>query len=116
EPEVVAGTLGDPDQGPRVFREAAPTPTWPGPEELEADASVVAHAEDDLTDIGTHRLTDVGDGVDEGDLGGEEGVRRVLDGLGRSGVGDDDRRLDAFEQGGDTPGRRLILAPDHDAV
>ena len=81
--EVVAGLLGDADQGPGVLGEARPPQPGPGPQELEADPLVVAHPEDDVADVGADRLAQVGDGVDEADLGGQEGVGGVLDRLGR---------------------------------
>ena len=61
----------------------------PGPQVVEADAVVVGHAEHDVADIGAHRLAQVRHGVHETQLGGQEGVGGVLDGLGRGRVGDD---------------------------
>ncbi len=77
---------------------------------------VVAHAEHDVAHVGADGFAQVGDGVDERDLGGEERVGGVLDGLGRCRVGDDDRRLDLAEQRGDADGRSLVLGADHDAI
>ena len=76
-------------QRPRVLREAGTAPPRAGPEELVADALVVAHAEHDVVHVGADRLAHGGDGVDEADLRGEEGVGGVLDRLGRRRVGDD---------------------------
>ena len=114
--EVVAGVLGDANEGAGVFREATPAPAWARLEELEADAAVVAHAQHDLAHVGAHGLAQVGHGVDERHLGGQEGVRRVLDGLGRRRVGDDHGRLNALEQGRHSARSGLVLAADHDAV
>ena len=114
--EVVAGVLGDAHERPRVLREAAPTPARARAEELEADALVVAHAEDDVVHVGADRLAHGGDGVDEADLGGEEGVGGVLDRLGRRRVGDDERGGDAEVERRDPDGGRLVVGADDDAV
>ena len=114
--ERVAGGVGDVDQRPRVLGEAAPAPARAGLEELVADALVVAHAQHDVLDVGADRLAHGGDGVDEADLGGEEGVGRVLDRLGRRRVGDDDRRGHPDVERGHPHGGRLVVAADHDAV
>ncbi len=72
--------------------------------------------EHDVVDVGAHGLADRGDGVDEADLGGEEGVGGVLDGLCRRGVGDDERRGHRHVQRLDPDGRRLVVGPDDDPV
>ena len=99
--EVVARVVGRVEQCGGVLREARPTPARPRVQELEADARVVSHPEHDIANVGMHGFADVGDGVDERDLRGEEGVRRVLDHLCRHRVGHDDRSLDALVQIGD---------------
>ena len=81
-----------------------------------ADAAVVAHAEGDVLDVGADRLAHGGDGVDEGDLRGEERVGGVLDRLGRRRVGDDHRRGDPEVQRRHPHGGGLVLGADHDAV
>ena len=71
---------------------------------------------DDLAHVGVHRFAQVGDRVDERDLGGEERVRRVLDHLGRRRVGHEDRRLHVAVEVGDAHRDRGVVAPDHDAA
>src|SRR5438552_7747725 len=61
EPEVISGVLGNTNQRVRILGKATPAPAWARFEELEADAAVVAHAQNDLTHIGAHCLADVGD-------------------------------------------------------
>ena len=109
-------SVGDLEQRPRVLREAAPAPARAGAEEVLADALVVAEAEHDVVDVGADALADRRDGVDERQLGGEEGVGGVLDRLGRRRVGDDDRRGDAEVQRRHLDRRRLVGAADDDAV
>ena len=74
--EVVAGVAGELLEGGDVLREAAAAVADSGLQELRADAGVEAHAARDLGDVGADLLADVGDLVDEGDLGGQEGVAR----------------------------------------
>src|SRR5690606_23151066 len=64
-----------------------------GPEEAAADAHVVTDGIRELGDVGAGDFGDLGHGVDERDLRGEEGVRRHLHELGGRVVGDDERRL-----------------------
>ena len=85
-------------------------------EELEPDARVVADAEGDLAHVGAHRLAQVGDLVDERHLRGEKRVRRVLDELGRRGVGHEDRSSQASVELGHAHGDAGVLAADDDAV
>ena len=67
-----------------VLGEAGAAVARAGVEELAADAVVEADAARHLLHVGAGLLAQVGDLVDEGDLGGEEGVGRVLDELGRA--------------------------------
>jgi hypothetical protein len=99
-----------------VADEAAAAPAGAGLEELVADAGVVAHAEGDVLDVGADGLADGGHRVDEGDLGGQEGVGGVLDRLGRGRVGDDHGGGDPDVERLDADGRRLVLGADHDAI
>ena len=98
------------------FGKQLPPQPGPGPQEGVADALVVAHAEHDVVDVGADRLAHRGDGVDEADLGGEEGVAGVLDGLGRGRVGDLERRGEAEVEPGDADGGALVVGADHDPV
>ena len=50
------------------------------------------HAARDLVDVGADLLAQIGDLVDESDLGGEEGVGSVFDQLGGAPVDIEDRR------------------------
>ena len=54
-----------------------------GMQELAADAAVEADAARHVVHVGADLLAEIGDLVDEGDLGREEGVGGVLDQLGR---------------------------------
>ena len=67
----------------RVLGEAGAAIAGPGMQELAADAAVEAHAARHLLHVGADPLAQVGDLVDEGDLGREEAVGGVLDQLGR---------------------------------
>ena len=73
-----------------VLREAGATIAEAGAEELGSDAGVGADAGGDVFDVGVDGFGQVGDGVDEGDLEGEEGVGGVLDDLGALRGGDDE--------------------------
>ena len=66
--------------------------------------------------FGPDRLAQAGHGVDEGELGGEERVRGVLDELGGGRVGDDRRRTRVAEQLGHAHGRLTVVGADDDAV
>ena len=67
-------------------------------EELAADPAVEPDAAGDVVDVGADLLAEIGDLVDEGDLGREEAVGGVLDQLGGPDAGEDDRRLDQEER------------------
>ena len=81
------------DQRQRVLGEARAAVAGAGVQEFRADAVVEADAARDVLDVGADLLAQVGDLVDEGDLGREEGVGGVLDQLGGAPVGEQDRRL-----------------------
>ena len=74
-----------------VLGQAAAAEAEAGVEELAADAVVVADGVGELLDVGAGRLAHLRHRVDEGDLGGQEGVGRDLDQLGGGEVGDDHR-------------------------
>jgi hypothetical protein len=114
--EVVAVVRGDADEGAGVFGEARPTPTRPGRQVVPPDAAVVAHPLDDVHRIGPDRLAQDGYGIDEGDLGRQEGVAGILDGLGRGRIGDEDRCPELPVQGDQLRRRFGVLAPDDDPV
>ncbi|CAO4144681.1 hypothetical protein LPLAFNJD_LOCUS1752 [Methylorubrum aminovorans] len=88
-------------------------------QELRADAVVETDAAGDLLHVGTDLLAEIRDLVDEGDLGGEEGVGGVLGQLGRAPPGEQDRRLVEVERAVDLlhdGGGAGILGADDDAV
>ena len=74
--------LRDLDQRAGVLREARAAEARAGMQEFAADAVVEPDAARDFLHVGADFLGKIGDLVDEGDLGGEEGVRRVFDQLG----------------------------------
>lgn len=76
-------------EGADVFGEAAAAEADAGAEEAASDAGVVADGVGELGDVGAGDLGDFGHGVDEGDLGGQEGVGGDLDEFGGGQVGDD---------------------------
>ena len=59
-----------------------PPKPGPGMQEFRADAVVEPDAARDFLHVGADLLAEVGDLVDEGDLGGEEGVGGVFDQFG----------------------------------
>lgn len=91
EAEVVTVLGGDGAEGGDIFREATAAVAESGFQEAGADAGVAAEALTDLFDIGIDGFADIGDGVDERDLEGEEGVGGVLDKFGALGGGFDER-------------------------
>jgi hypothetical protein len=72
------GVLRGLDQRDGVLREARAAEAGPGIQEFRADAVVEADAAGDLLYIGADLFAEVGDLVDERDLGCEEGVGGVL--------------------------------------
>jgi len=72
QPEIVAERGRGVDERVAVLREAAPAVAEARLEERVTDAGIEADRLDDLGDVGAGQLTDVGDRVDEGDLGREE--------------------------------------------
>ena len=87
-------------QRQRVLGEAGAAIARAGMQELLADAAVQTHALGDLLHVGADALAQVGHLVDEGDLGREEGVGRVLDQLGGLERGEQDRGLDQVQAAG----------------
>ena len=67
-------------------------------QELRADAAIEADALGHILDVGAHFLAELGDLVDEGDLGCEEAVGGVFDELGGLDRRERDRRLDQVER------------------
>ncbi len=88
-------------------------------EEFSADAPVQADAARHVLHIAADLLAQIGHLVDEGDLGGEEGVGGVFDQLGAFAAGEQDRRLVQIERAVDLPHhlpRPVAVAADDDAV
>ena len=83
DPELV----GPGAEGPHVLGQAPPAVAEACVEEPPADAGVVPDRVGQGGDVGAGLVADVGDGVDERDLGGQEGVRGRLDQLGGGEVG-----------------------------
>ncbi len=81
-----------------VFGEARAAEARPGMQELAADAPVEPDAARHVLDVGADLLAEIGDLVDEGDLGREKTVGGVFDELGRLQRGEENRRLDEIER------------------
>ena len=116
--EVVAGVAGELAQGLGIFGKTAAAEPHAGTQEGGADALVEAHAAGDLLDVGARLLADVGDLVDEGDLGRQERVGGQLDHLGGGDVGADELAADGRVDRGHRVGRPLGagVGADHNAV
>ena len=88
-------------------------------QKFTADAVVEPHAARHLLHVGADRFAQVGDFVDEGDLGGEEGIGGVFDQLGGTPADIDDRRRVQIKRPVDLrkhgAGARIFGA-DHDAI
>src|SRR4030081_2509423 len=101
------------------FGKQEPPKASPGMKKLRADAVVEADAARDLLHIGADALAEVGDLVDEGDLGGEERIGGIFDELRGAAAGVEDRRLVEVERAVDL-GRDLhgafVIGADDDAV
>src|SRR5687767_7943290 len=81
---------GDRAQSGYVLGETRPAPADTRREEARAYALVEADAVGHLRDVRPDQLAEVGDLVDEADLGGQEGVGGVLDHLRARQVGGDE--------------------------
>ena len=88
-------------------------------QEFRTDTVVEADAARHLLHVGADFFRQIGDLVDEGDLGGEEGVGRVFDQLGGAPVGEQNRRAVEIERPiklrHHLP-RARIVAADHDTI
>ena len=88
-------------------------------QEFSADAVVEPDAAGDLLHVCADFFREIGDLVDEGDLGGEKRVSRVFDQLGGAPVGEQDRRAVEIKrpiQFAHYIARARVLAADDDAV
>ena len=77
------------DENARILDELAPTEADTGAQEPAPDTVIHADRFSEGRHIGPRGVADLGHGVDEGDLRGQEGVRTDLDQLGGGVVGDD---------------------------
>ena len=117
-----AGTAGlrrHAGEGGGVLGEAGAAEARPCVQEVAADAAVEADPPGHVLHVGAEPLAEVGDLVDEGDLGGEEAVGGVLDELRRLQRGEEHRRLDEEERPVERPHDRprpLALGADDHAV
>ena len=95
EGQRVAGAelAGPVHEGADVLGQAAAAEAEPGLEEAAPDPGVVAERLGQLDHVAAGELAQVGHRVDEGDLGGQEGVRRDLDQLGGGEVGHHQRAV-----------------------
>ena len=106
ELEVVAGVAGELLERLHVLGKAGAAVADAGLQEVRPDAVVEPHAVGHGAHVGAHVLADVGDLVDERDLGGQERVGGVLDHLGGGHGGAHDGRLDAGVEALDRRRRR----------
>ena len=114
--EVVAGVAREQLQEGDVLRETAAPVAEPGAEVVRADTPVEAHAAGDVLDVGADQLADVGDLVDEADAGGQVGIGRELDHLGRGDVGADDLGIETVVKRHDRVAVLLVERPDHHPI
>ena len=115
---MVAGVAGQHLQRADVLGKQRPAVADAGAQEGGADALVEAHPAGDLGDVGADLLADVGDLVDEGDLGREEGVGGELDHLGAGDVGAHHLAAQRLVERRDGVAGLLVagIGADHDAV
>ena len=107
------------DQRQRVLGEAGAAIARTGVQEFAADALVEADAARDLLHVGADLLAQIGDLVDEGDLGREKGVGRIFGEFGRAAPDEDERRRVERQRPVDFLhhlARARVLDADDDAV
>jgi hypothetical protein len=95
-------------EGADVLGQTAAAEAQTGPQEAVPDARVVADGLGEVGDVGAGRLAQLGHGVDEGDLRGEERVRRGLHQLRGRQVGDEEGHAGLDERGVDLAQHRLV--------
>ena len=102
-----------------VLGKARAAKARPGMQKLAADAAVEADALGHVLDIGADPLAQIGDLVDERDLGREKGVGRVFDQFRGLDVGEQHRRFEQIERTVERPHHRagaLAVGADHHPV
>ena len=108
--------LSEGQQGIQVLGKAGTSETDPRLQEGVPDPGVHPHPPGHRPDIGPDLLTEAGDLVDEGDLGGQKGVGGILDHLGAAPVHQQhrpsQRGVDLHQQ----VGGFLLFGADDDAV
>ena len=116
--EVVAGVPGEHLERLDVLGKARAPVADAGPQERGADALVEAHAAGHLADVGADLLADIGDLVDERDLGCQEGVGGELDHLGASDIRADDLAAERLVDRGHRVARGLVarVGTDHNPI
>ena len=112
--EVVAGVRGELLERDAVLRETTAAPADPRAEKVRAEPVVEPDALRDLDHVGTGRLADVRDLVDEADPRHQERVRGELDHLRGGDVRAHDRRIEPLvERGHDLAVGLCERADDH---
>jgi hypothetical protein len=117
--EREAGTelLGGGAEGGDILGQAGASVADAGMEAVGADAGVETDALGNVVDVRTGGLADIGDGVDEGDFGGEEGIGCVLDDLSGARRGEEQRgRVGCMARAGDAVEREVVAAAEERLV
>ena len=114
--EVVAGVAGELLERRDILGKARAAEADPGLQEVRADPLVEAHPPRDLEHVGAGLLADVGDLVDERDLGRQERVGGELDHLGAGDVGADQRRVERRVELDDRVAGPVAVVADDDPV
>ena len=81
-----AELLGGGHERTNILRQTTTTESETGVEERLTDATVCSQGSGERRNVPTGRVTEIGDRVDETDLGGEEGVRARLHQLRSGGI------------------------------
>src|SRR5215510_12682199 len=90
--------LGSLDQGNRILRKAGSAVARPGMQEFRSDPVVESDAARNFLHVGPHFLGKIGNFVDKSDLRGQKRVGSVLDQLGCTAAGEQNRRTVEIER------------------
>jgi hypothetical protein len=85
--------LGGLDEGSYILGKARAAKSRPRVEEFRPNSFVESNAPRNFLHIGAEFFSQIGDLVDEGDLGGEQCISCVLDKFGCPAIGEEDRSL-----------------------